>query len=145
MLSGHPDICSEMDHANQEHKMKLQMFGFPSECPVPEGRKCVDPEKKIDISKFKNLLSMAKGKITAHFDITHDTVQMNLKYFCFLFFIIKSDSRCLLFLSGQILFRSKIRNLQNMMEALGIFHSVSYDLTNTIITILFHFSILYLI
>lgn len=72
-MKGHPDVCAILDEKNEEHKAKLQMFGFPTECPVPAGRKCVDPEKKLDISKYKALLPMAQGKISAHYDITHDT------------------------------------------------------------------------
>lgn len=75
MLKGNPDVCAVLKK-DEEHRMKLQMFGFPAECPVPAGRKCVDPEKKLDISRFKAILPMAQGKISAHYDITHDTVRI---------------------------------------------------------------------
>lgn len=74
LLSGHPDICNALDHKTAEQKEKLEMFGFPTECPVPEGRKCMDGTKKVDISKFKNFLPMAAGHVTVHQEITHDTV-----------------------------------------------------------------------
>lgn len=74
LLAGHPDVCNALDHKNTEQKEKLEMFGFPTECPVPEGQKCMDGSKKIDISKYKNLLPMAMGKITCKYDVTHDTV-----------------------------------------------------------------------
>lgn len=76
MLSGHPDICNTLDHKSAEQKAKLEAFGFPTECPVPEGRKCMDGTKRADISKFKNMLPMIAGKITAHYDVTHDTVRI---------------------------------------------------------------------
>lgn len=78
LLSGHPDICNALDHKSDDQKAKLEMFGFPTECPVPEGQKCMDGSKKVDITKFKNLLPMAAGKITAHYDVTHDTVYIFL-------------------------------------------------------------------
>lgn len=37
MLSGHPDMCNTLDHKSAEQRKKLQMFGFPTECPIPEG------------------------------------------------------------------------------------------------------------
>ncbi|XP_031623473.1 uncharacterized protein LOC116340880 [Contarinia nasturtii] len=73
MLSGHPDICDVLDHKTAEQKVKLEMFGFPTECPVPEGRKCMDGTKKVDVSKYKNMLPMAVGKITSHYEVTHDS------------------------------------------------------------------------
>lgn len=75
LLSGNPDICNVLDHSNEEQKAKLEVFGFPTECPVPEGEKCLDGSKKVDISKYKSLLPMALGKITAKYDVTHDTVR----------------------------------------------------------------------
>lgn len=74
MLSGHPDICNVLDHKTAEHKAKLELFGFPTECPVPEGRKCMDGTKTVDITPYKGLLPMAAGQITANYDVTHDTV-----------------------------------------------------------------------
>ncbi|XP_055295197.1 uncharacterized protein LOC129564970 [Sitodiplosis mosellana] len=73
LLSGNPDLCSALDHKTKEQKEKLEMFGIPSDCPVPEGRKCMDGSKKVDISKFKNMLPMAAGRITVRDEITHDT------------------------------------------------------------------------
>lgn len=74
MLNGHPDICNVLDKNTAEHKAKLELFGFPTECPVPKGRKCMDDTNKIDISPYKGLLPMAAGEITANYDVTHDTV-----------------------------------------------------------------------
>lgn len=74
LLNGHPDICNVLDRKNAEQKSKLEMFGFPADCPVPEGVKCFDGSKKVNVSKYKNLLPMAVGKIIAKYDVTHDTV-----------------------------------------------------------------------
>lgn len=74
LITGHPDICNVLDHKNEEQKKQLEAFGFPTDCPVPEGKKCFDGNKKVDVSKFKDVLSMAVGTITAKYEITHDTV-----------------------------------------------------------------------
>lgn len=74
MVSGHPDICNVLDHKSAAQKAKLELFGFPTECPVPEGQRCMDGSKKVDVSKYKSLLPMAAGLIVAKYDVTHDTV-----------------------------------------------------------------------
>lgn len=74
LLSGKPDICNVLDKTNEDQKTKLELFGFPIECPVPEGNLCME-NKKHDISKFKALLPVVVGTITAKYDITHDTVR----------------------------------------------------------------------
>lgn len=83
VFSGHPDICNALDQKTAEQKAKLEIFGFPTECPVHEGRKCMDGTKKVDISKYKHILPMVAGKITAHYDITHDNSVrvINIKIF----------------------------------------------------------------
>lgn len=80
ILSGNPDACAALDAKSEEHKAKLQMFGFPTECPIPEGRKCMTGDKKIDVKKYKSFLAMAMGKIQLHADIEHDTVSNVLFY-----------------------------------------------------------------
>lgn len=75
IISGSPDACAVLDAKSEEHKAKLEMFGFPTECPIPEGRKCLNGEKKIDVKKFKSFLAMAVGKIQLNVDIQHDTVR----------------------------------------------------------------------
>lgn len=37
MLSGNLDMCNALDHKSAEQKKKLEIFGFPTECPIPEG------------------------------------------------------------------------------------------------------------
>lgn len=74
IISGNPDLCAALDKKGEEAKAKLEMFGFPTECPFPEGRKCMDGQKKLSIAKFKKFLSMAAGKMEIEADILHDTV-----------------------------------------------------------------------
>lgn len=93
MLNGHPDICNVLDHNTDEQKAKLELFGFPTECPVPAGKKCTDGSKKHDISKYKSLLPLTVGVVTTHYDVIHDTV--NITFFIPSFY--KSRSMNLLF------------------------------------------------
>lgn len=75
IFTGQPNFCEVLDKKFEEAKARLQMFGFPTECPFPEQRKCVDGDKKINIARFKNMLGMAIGKVTVEADIEHDTVR----------------------------------------------------------------------
>lgn len=74
MYTGSPDLCAELDHKSKEAKERLEMIGFPTECPVKTGRKCFDGEKKVDMSKYKNFLAAANGKMDVESHITHDSV-----------------------------------------------------------------------
>lgn len=88
MITGNPDICNVLDHKDDEQKKQLEVFGFPTDCPVPEGKKCFDGSKKVDVSKFKDILAMAVGTISAKYDVTHDTVNANYKPIINLFLIL---------------------------------------------------------
>lgn len=75
-MNGDPDVCEKNpDRATLDQKAMLDMLAFPMpECPVAEGRRCMDGSKKRNISKYKGLLPMAAGKLTANYNIIHDTV-----------------------------------------------------------------------
>lgn len=74
MLTGNPDVCDALNKKSVEAKSRLAMFGFPTECPVPEGRRCFDGDKKLNVTKYKNLLNIASGKMEIDAEIEHDTV-----------------------------------------------------------------------
>lgn len=74
MFSGNKDICEILVHKKLEYKNQLEMFALPTECPVAEGHKCLDGNKKFDFSKFKHALPMMQGKLVARYDVTHDKV-----------------------------------------------------------------------
>ncbi|XP_075149905.1 sporozoite-associated mosquito saliva protein 1-like [Haematobia irritans] len=69
---GKMDLCSMANDAPAEVKDYLKMFGAPQSCPVEETKICAH-ENKVDISKYKAMLTMARGHITIDSDITHDT------------------------------------------------------------------------
>lgn len=75
IFSGKPNFCEALDKKTEEQKARLQLFGFPTECPFPEERRCVDGDKKLNIAKFKGMLGMALGKVVVESDIEHDTVR----------------------------------------------------------------------
>lgn len=74
IISGNPDVCSTLDKKTAEQKARLEMFGFPTECPIPEGRRCLTGDKKVDMSKYKSYLGMSVGKMVISANIEHDTV-----------------------------------------------------------------------
>lgn len=74
MLSGNPDLCDALDKKSAEAKGKLALFGFPTECPIPEERRCLDGNKSVDVTKYKNFLNLAIGKMEIDAKIEHDTV-----------------------------------------------------------------------
>lgn len=88
------------DNAPGEVKEYLKLFGAPSSCPVEDvsisiqlfqkhylifflyfqGKVCGD-EHTVDLSKYKALLSMAKGHIVIDSNIEHDTVSNLLQVY----------------------------------------------------------------
>lgn len=38
IMTGEPDLCSELGKNNQEAIGKLELIGFPTHCPIPEVR-----------------------------------------------------------------------------------------------------------
>ncbi|XP_073821466.1 sporozoite-associated mosquito saliva protein 1-like [Musca autumnalis] len=72
LKEGKMDLCSMADSAPAEVKDYLKVFGAPSSCPVEEAKVCAH-DHKIDLSKYKALLAVARGHIVVDSDITHDT------------------------------------------------------------------------
>ncbi|XP_055376087.1 uncharacterized protein LOC129608540 [Condylostylus longicornis] len=69
---GTVDVCDAATHAQGEHKNMMKMFSLPEKCPVSDGKVCSD-DRKLDFSKFKNMLSLARGQIDIESNIDHDT------------------------------------------------------------------------
>ncbi|XP_019892053.2 uncharacterized protein LOC109612441 [Musca domestica] len=69
---GKGDVCSMAGQAPDNIKKYMEIFGAPTSCPVEAGKVCGN-DNKIDITPFKTLLSLARGVISIHSDITHDT------------------------------------------------------------------------
>lgn len=74
MLSGDADICAEMSVENKFIIEKLKMAGFPTVCPVTAHKNCLVPTNKIDFSKQKQYLGMARGKFEININMKHDNV-----------------------------------------------------------------------
>lgn len=74
VLTGSPDMCSVLNKKNEEAKARLAMFGFPTECSNQEKRICFDGDKKMNVTKYKNYLAVAHGKMEFDAQIEHDTV-----------------------------------------------------------------------
>ncbi|XP_023300341.2 uncharacterized protein LOC111682595 [Lucilia cuprina] len=72
LKEGKLDMCSMADHATGEVKEYLKLFGAPASCPVEDGKVCAN-DHTVDLSKYKALLSMARGNIVIDSDIEHDT------------------------------------------------------------------------
>ncbi|TMW48322.1 hypothetical protein DOY81_006590 [Sarcophaga bullata] len=69
---GKIDMCSIADHAPGEVKDYLKLFGAPASCPVADGKVCGN-DHSVDLSKYKSLLSMARGNVVIDSNIEHDT------------------------------------------------------------------------
>lgn len=41
---------------------------------IIKGRRCAEPDKKMDVTKYRKFLALARGKMEIKADITHDTV-----------------------------------------------------------------------
>lgn len=67
------DMCAAIDQAPGEAKDMLKLFGAPSSCPVSEEKICAN-DHKVDMSKYKSMLGMARGHLIIDSEIKHDTV-----------------------------------------------------------------------
>ncbi|XP_011191928.1 uncharacterized protein LOC105218199 [Zeugodacus cucurbitae] len=72
LKEGKFDLCAAAEHVSNEAKDMLKLFGAPASCPVPAEKICAN-DHRVDLSKYKAMLSMAKGNIILDSDITHDT------------------------------------------------------------------------
>lgn len=66
------DLCAAAGKVNADAKNFMKVFAVPESCPVTDGNVCAD-DHKVDITKYKNLLSLAKGSIQIDATIEHDT------------------------------------------------------------------------
>ncbi|XP_062142709.1 uncharacterized protein LOC133850598 [Drosophila sulfurigaster albostrigata] len=72
MKEGKMDLCAAVDQASAEAKDILKLFGAPSKCPVAEEKVCSN-DHKVDMSKYKSMLGMARGHLMIESEIKHDT------------------------------------------------------------------------
>lgn len=75
MKEGKMDMCAAIDQAPSEAKDMLKLFGAPSSCPVSEEKICAN-DHKVDMSKYKSMLGMARGHLIIDSEIKHDTVSL---------------------------------------------------------------------
>lgn len=66
------NLCEPSGWANSEARNLMKVFAVPESCPVPDKELCAN-DHKIDITKYKNFLSLAKGSIQIDATIEHDT------------------------------------------------------------------------
>lgn len=76
MKEGKMDMCAAIDQAPNEAKDMLKLFGAPSSCPVGEEKICAN-DHKVDMSKYKAMLGIARGHLIIESEIKHDTVSFN--------------------------------------------------------------------
>ncbi|EFA01608.1 uncharacterized protein LOC662471 [Tribolium castaneum] len=73
-MDGELDFCDAVSGLDDPQIVNVaKMYNMPSKCPIPPGKACGDPNKKISISKFKNQLGIAAGTIDLKLDVDHDT------------------------------------------------------------------------
>ncbi|XP_075149904.1 sporozoite-associated mosquito saliva protein 1-like [Haematobia irritans] len=72
LAEGQMDLCSMADSIPDEAYQYIKMFGAPASCPVKEDNICGN-DNKIDLSKYKSMLSLARGLIVVDSSIEHDT------------------------------------------------------------------------
>ncbi|XP_055918914.1 uncharacterized protein LOC129950966 [Eupeodes corollae] len=66
------DLCAAADGANNEAKSFMKVFSMPEKCPVAEEKICAN-DHKFDVSKYKNMMSLAKGSFELRAEVAHDT------------------------------------------------------------------------
>uniref|UniRef100_A0A1L8DP74 Putative conserved secreted protein n=1 Tax=Nyssomyia neivai TaxID=330878 RepID=A0A1L8DP74_9DIPT len=73
------DLCDTMSKATEEAKHYLKLFGLPDKCPVAASQNCQDASNKVDISKFKRYLALARGVIQIEARIEHENGKTCIK------------------------------------------------------------------
>ncbi|KAL9925035.1 sporozoite-associated mosquito saliva protein 1 [Glossina fuscipes fuscipes] len=71
------DLCSKVLEATAEYKEMLNVYGAPNKCPVEEETIC-NEDKKLNLSKYKSLLNIARGRVSINSTVEHDTVGLNI-------------------------------------------------------------------
>uniref|UniRef100_A0A1B0BZQ2 Uncharacterized protein n=1 Tax=Glossina palpalis gambiensis TaxID=67801 RepID=A0A1B0BZQ2_9MUSC len=66
------DLCSKVLEATAEYKKMLNVYGAPNKCPVEEETIC-NEDKKLNLSKYKSLLNIARGRVSINSTVEHDT------------------------------------------------------------------------
>lgn len=66
------DLCTVATKVNEDARNFMKVFAIPETCPVGDKELCAN-DHKVDLSKYKHLLSMAKGSIQIDTTIEHDT------------------------------------------------------------------------
>ncbi|XP_067626133.1 uncharacterized protein [Eurosta solidaginis] len=72
LKEGELDLCAVADKVPGDIKDMLRVFGAPASCPVPEEKICAN-DHRVDLSKYKSMLSLAKGNMILDSNVTHDT------------------------------------------------------------------------
>lgn len=93
------DLCSKVLEATAEYKEMLSVYGAPNKCPVEEvgilekkikiimryvlvfKETICNEDKKLNLSKYKSLLNIARGRISINSTVEHDTVRVYIQYF----------------------------------------------------------------
>ncbi|XP_060531761.1 uncharacterized protein LOC132705285 isoform X2 [Cylas formicarius] len=79
-LTGQIDICDFLESSKDTSIAKsINSLGFPATCPYETGKICGDPGKKINLSAYKNQLSMVLGKMEVKLKIDHDVGKSCIK------------------------------------------------------------------
>ncbi|KAK9869998.1 hypothetical protein WA026_006095 [Henosepilachna vigintioctopunctata] len=72
-MEGEVDACEALKNVKDPTmKELLAVFAVPSVCPVKASKICTTPEKKLNVSKFKNQLGMLAGTVDIKLEGVHD-------------------------------------------------------------------------
>ncbi|KAL3267245.1 hypothetical protein HHI36_011378 [Cryptolaemus montrouzieri] len=73
-IEGEIEGCEALKNIKDPTTLEaLQVLSVPSSCPVAAGKICSSPDKKLNLSKYKNQLGMAAGTVDFRLEGKHDT------------------------------------------------------------------------
>ncbi|XP_055592252.1 uncharacterized protein LOC129748806 [Uranotaenia lowii] len=75
VMEGSEDLCERMENARSHPTIgpMMKTLNLPEKCPVQAGTICSDPTQIISIEPYKQMLSLARGRIEVEAEIQHDT------------------------------------------------------------------------
>ncbi|XP_049536494.1 uncharacterized protein LOC125951595 [Anopheles darlingi] len=75
VMQGSMDLCNQASRPRRTENIAalLRTLGVPEKCPVEAGQICIEPSQAVNIQRFQQYLSLARGSISVDIAVQHDS------------------------------------------------------------------------